>query len=717
MEVLKASETRTFEYDDLGRVLKTTQTSPSIYGKAVFGRNRYAGQSGSRSYEYDALDRVTKMTFEDGKTMEYFYDQESNVIEIIENASSTTPKVTQFLYYGDNKLYQVTYVRTAGNQVFTYAYDPGGRPLTLTYPTSTGIVAHFTGPSSEVGWDGNGQLLHLRYMKGADTVRRFEFSYDDAGNRISQLDVKGVGTTKATKWEYAYDWLDRLEAVKKAEASTVGGLGALQLVAVYEYDTADNRTEFQVPNLDPNLTETFRYSYDFADNITLIEKKVGSGSYASFETFTPADDDGNMTSRTRGGVTTTYKWDDFNRLAAISTSDNSKKQSHTFGVSGFRRKKKDKNDVETTEYAAGLATAVSKATGGETITYLMGHRLMGFERSSDGATFWFITDSLSTVRDLINSSGSVVASYEFSEYGQRIASSESGVSSQKTWVGGLSVQDEVADTGLMMMGHRFYDPSGPAGGTGRFLNRDPIGFAGGLNLFEYASSPIQFTDPRGLQPWDPDGWSGMGYPADPENKAIYLDGLKPKRSQAVDMLFGTVALTLLGAGWARWWFTNPLAATTTAGAVAQGVAGVPAGTSLLPVPPISRGQALTRGYASRCSPAPHSPYPGGSYVTNQVNLGGAHIVNKTGKIGSRAVVDSIIDEGAIRTGYPMMGEGVYFHPPANVQNYQQFPHVLFDTTVSTEQLIIHKSGSDAYYQVRRGGVDLPVRNVRGVNLD
>ncbi|MDG7151896.1 hypothetical protein OVO17_10680, partial [Streptococcus pneumoniae] len=77
--------------------------------------------------------------------------------------------------------------------------------------------------------------------------------------------------------------------------------------------------------------------------------------------------------RTSGGVTTTYTWNDFNRLAAISTSDNSKKQSHTFGVNGFRRKKKDKNDVETTEYAAGLATAVSKAQAGDTVTYLMGH--------------------------------------------------------------------------------------------------------------------------------------------------------------------------------------------------------------------------------------------------------------------------------------------------------------------------------------------------------
>ncbi len=501
LEVAVASETRTFEYDDLGRLIGTVQNVPTRYGEARFGQDRYGGVNATRGYLYDSLDRLTKITFEDGKEMAYLYDEEGNVTQVTEDASGAA-KVTQFSYYGDGKLYQVTYVRGGGNQVFTYAYDPGGRPLTLTYPTSTGIVAHFDdGVSANTGWDGNGQLLNLRYIKdGTTLIRRFAFSYDDAGNRITQLDVTPA---KATSWAYGYDWLDRLESVKKAEAATVGALGALQLVSVYTYDPADNRTEFEVPNLNPALTETFRYSFDDADNITLIEKKVGSGSYASFETFGTPDDDGNMTSRTRAGVTTTYTWNHWNRLAAIWTSDNSKKQSHTFAPNGFRRKKKDKNDVETTEYAAGLATAVSKAQGGETITYLMGHRLMGFERASDGATFWLLVDALSTTRDVVNSSGAVVASYEFSEYGQRIASSESGVSSQKTFVGGMSVQDEVADTGLMMMGHRFYDPSGSAGGTGRFLNRDPIGFRGGLNLFEYAGSrPVSAIDPRGLTWYD-----------------------------------------------------------------------------------------------------------------------------------------------------------------------------------------------------------------------
>jgi len=34
------------------------------------------------------------------------------------------------------------------------------------------------------------------------------------------------------------------------------------------------------------------------------------------------------------------------------------------------------------------------------------------------------------------------------------------------------------ETGLVLMGHRYYSP-----GTGRFLTRDPKGYGGGINLY------------------------------------------------------------------------------------------------------------------------------------------------------------------------------------------------------------------------------------------
>lgn len=519
-EVANVRETRVFEYDDLGRLLKTSQTGAtgSVYGQAVFGSSTYGATGGpaeEREFQYNELDQLTKVIFEDDKEMEYFHDEEGNVIRVVENASGVS-KTTRFSYYGDNRLHQVTYVRgvdEVDSQTFTYDYDAGGRPSELEYPLSTGIKALFSGPTGQVGWDGNGQLKHLRYVKGGtNLVHRFEYDYDLAGNRTMQFDIT---PTKVTYWSYSYDWLDRLEAVKKVEttdlaiiaqvlnmpaADALPLIGSLQLVSVYEYDAADNRIKFEVPQ----LGELYQSFYDSADNITRVEKSTNGGPAVTIEIFT-SDDDGNLKTRTQmvdgvPGEKTTYTWTDFNRLAAMEKrgADGTvlQKQSHTFGVSGFRRKKKDKNNVETTEYAGGLETAVSKAQAGETITYLMGHRLMGFERSSDGAMFWFLCDALSTVRDIVNSSGVVVASYEFSEYGQQLPDSMTNtVGSQKAFVGGLSVQDEVADTGLMMMGHRFYEPNS----LGRFISRDPKGFRGGGNLFEYAASnPTQSVDPEGL---------------------------------------------------------------------------------------------------------------------------------------------------------------------------------------------------------------------------
>ena len=50
--------------------------------------------------------------------------------------------------------------------------------------------------------------------------------------------------------------------------------------------------------------------------------------------------------------------------------------------------------------------------------------------------------------------------------------------------------------GFTYLRNRWYDPA-----TGRFLTQDPIGLAGGVNLYAYAGNdPVQFSDPFGLAP-------------------------------------------------------------------------------------------------------------------------------------------------------------------------------------------------------------------------
>lgn len=48
------------------------------------------------------------------------------------------------------------------------------------------------------------------------------------------------------------------------------------------------------------------------------------------------------------------------------------------------------------------------------------------------------------------------------------------------------------ETGLHYTTFRYYDPQ-----TGHFTQRDPIGLAGGLNLYQYAPNPLSWIDPCG----------------------------------------------------------------------------------------------------------------------------------------------------------------------------------------------------------------------------
>ena len=59
----------------------------------------------------------------------------------------------------------------------------------------------------------------------------------------------------------------------------------------------------------------------------------------------------------------------------------------------------------------------------------------------------------------------------------------------------LRFQGQYADdeTGFYYTTFRYYDPH-----AGRFTTQDPIGLAGGWNLYQYAPNPTGWTDPLGL---------------------------------------------------------------------------------------------------------------------------------------------------------------------------------------------------------------------------
>ena len=76
------------------------------------------------------------------------------------------------------------------------------------------------------------------------------------------------------------------------------------------------------------------------------------------------------------------------------------------------------------------------------------------------------------------------------------------VTGPRSWFGTL-LEEKRDGSGLLYMRNRYYDPK-----QGRFTQEDPIGLAGGLNLYGYANGdPVNFSDPFGLCPPQDNDWT------------------------------------------------------------------------------------------------------------------------------------------------------------------------------------------------------------------
>jgi len=113
--------------------------------------------------------------------------------------------------------------------------------------------------------------------------------------------------------------------------------------------------------------------------------------------------------------------------------------------------------------------------------------------ADDAATHDRIThyhcDHLGTPRELTDAQGNVVWSARYKAWG-RLLHTEGEIEQPLRFQG----QYEDQETGLFYNRYRYYDPD-----ASRYLNRDPAGLSGGMNLYSYAPNPTMWIDPLGLQ--------------------------------------------------------------------------------------------------------------------------------------------------------------------------------------------------------------------------
>jgi RHS repeat-associated protein len=109
-----------------------------------------------------------------------------------------------------------------------------------------------------------------------------------------------------------------------------------------------------------------------------------------------------------------------------------------------------------------------------------------------------LQNSTYSVHALVNDLGAVVERYDYTPYGEVTVLTSAGTPLAASLVGNVYTftgRELDAESGLMHFRARAYSPK-----LGRFLQRDPAGFADGMNLYEYVlSRPSTWVDPFGTE--------------------------------------------------------------------------------------------------------------------------------------------------------------------------------------------------------------------------
>ena len=109
---------------------------------------------------------------------------------------------------------------------------------------------------------------------------------------------------------------------------------------------------------------------------------------------------------------------------------------------------------------------------------------------NSGVSFFYHTDGLGSITDLTDTTGASVQSYAYSSFGKIELEQDPAFVQPYAF----AAREFDPETSLYFYRARTYDSS-----VGRFLQVDPIGFSGGINLYAYvANNPINVSDPFGL---------------------------------------------------------------------------------------------------------------------------------------------------------------------------------------------------------------------------
>ncbi|KRA59182.1 hypothetical protein ASD79_10795 [Caulobacter sp. Root655] len=466
------------------------------------------------TYDYDPAGHLLRLARTDGATLNIRCDDKGRPLRIaVQGGDEAT-----FEYDGEGRLVAARNALCAlawrydaagrvveerqGEVVVGYRYDEVGL-VGLTYPTGETVAYRR---------DLDQRVVEISDWSGQPY--RVDYGENDAAWRLTGPDglvstawQNRVGLTTAVKvevggaalWEtaYAYDDEDRLRERRDPRLGVV----------TYDYDAEGQLTSVA------RGSSVERFAYDGAGNRTLS----GAGA-AAFDPLNRMlsqgasrfahDDRGAMIERAGPEGVWRFTHDAFDRLASAQDQWGRRV---TFGYDPLGRriwKRAVAGPLETITHFVWAGEQVIRETtqiNGQDYVWDLGDSAKPGARDylywpqgwtplllrEGGTVYRYHTDPAGVPVRLTAPGGRTVWEADLDAFGQ--AQVRVGEIAQPLRLPGQYADDEFG-LGLHYNRFRYYDPA-----IGRYISRDPIGVAGGLNLYLYAGNdPINRADPLGL---------------------------------------------------------------------------------------------------------------------------------------------------------------------------------------------------------------------------
>jgi len=513
--------------------LEQAYTYNSSNGRFDTLATKRASNAVTQTFQYGYLSNapfVSSLSITGGNafSVAYAYDAQRNLLTSVDSKWSTTSR-TKFDYTYDELSLRRS-ERISGTAFGDYVSGQSYSAVTRYYD-----------------YNARGELQTASLYRGEPTTtpsagdelpgRRFEYRYDNAGNRKNS---GPTGNPASGDDEYTTNALNQYTAKENNTVRVTGTAASASSVAVAGATTGKRDRAWAADFAPANSTTAA------TGTAAIYAATPGGGTGGSdlikienrvyfvpkgLQTLT-YDDDGNLTS---DGVWD-YQYDAENRLISMQTtstiitivgSTSARHLDFRYDYLGRRVQKIVRNgwNGTTSTYDTvlsetrflydgwNLVLELSLAPGTSSLTplrsYTWGLDLTGSLTAaggvgaliqiydvSTGKTLLPTYDGNGNVASLVNaSSGDLEAIYEYSPFGEPIRC-EGAMAQTNPFRFSSKFTDQ--ETGLVYYGHRYFSPT-----LGRFINRDPSEESGGLNLYGFCgNNGINRWDRLGLDPWD-----------------------------------------------------------------------------------------------------------------------------------------------------------------------------------------------------------------------